>query len=81
MKRGKRYVEAAKLVDRTNLYDASEACLLYTSAWDSLGGSAYPGKKDRSSEKSGLRRPAEKSEQGLPGFGGGWEMGTGASGG
>lgn len=25
MKRGKRYVEAAKLVDRTNLYDASEA--------------------------------------------------------
>ena len=25
MKRGKRYVEAAKLVDRTNLYDAAEA--------------------------------------------------------
>ena len=25
MKRGKRYVEAAKLVDRTNLYEASEA--------------------------------------------------------
>ena len=30
MKRGKRYVEAAKLVDRASLYEAADATVSYT---------------------------------------------------
>ena len=44
MKRGKRYVEAAKLVDRANLYDAAEAIAIVKKACNIKSGSAVPNK-------------------------------------
>ena len=44
MKRGKRYVEAAKLVDRASLYEAADAISIVKKAAKIKSGSATPNK-------------------------------------
>ena len=41
MKKGKRYAEAAKLVDRTKLYDVQEAVSVVKKAANALNGFLY----------------------------------------